>query len=137
LEHDYANVTLDLSHTSTAGVDGFVMAQQLGDRLCHLHLTDGTGSPRDEHLVPGRGDQRSPELLEYLAGRGFTGNVVVEISTRRATTRGQRLTDLAESLAFARLHLAAPDPSFVVDRTGTVSPVSRRRSRSRRSGSGG
>jgi sugar phosphate isomerase/epimerase len=125
VEHDYANVTLDLSHTSTAGVDGFAMARELGDRLRHLHLTDGTGSAKDEHLVPGRGDQRGAELLEYLAERGFDGNVVVEINTRRATTRGQRLADLAESLAFAQLYLAAPNPSYIVSTDGTVSAVAR------------
>ena len=31
------------------------MADRLGDRLRHIHLTDGTGSAKDEHLVPGRG----------------------------------------------------------------------------------
>ena len=36
----------------------------LGDRLTHIHLTDGTGSAKDEHLVPGRGTQR---------GRGSAG----------------------------------------------------------------
>jgi len=37
--------------------------------------------------------------------QGFSGSVVVEVSTRRASEE-QREADLAESLAFARLHLA-------------------------------
>jgi sugar phosphate isomerase/epimerase len=59
----------------------------------------------DEHLVPGRGSQPCAELLETLAVQGFSGSVVVEVSTRRVSEE-QREVDLAESLAFARLHLA-------------------------------
>ncbi len=121
VQHPYANVTLDLSHSATAGSDSLEMAHQLGDRLRHLHLTDGSGSARDEHLVPGRGTQPAAEVLELLAERGFSGSVVVEINTRRAVTHTQRLADLAESLAFARLYLAAPEPAFVVAADGTVS----------------
>jgi sugar phosphate isomerase/epimerase len=132
VEHDYANVTVDLSHSATAGVDGFALARQLADRLRHVHLTDGSGSAKDEHLVPGRGDQRCDELLEYLAERGFGGSVVVEINTRRAENRAERLTDLAESLAFAQLHLAAAEPSYLVAADGTVSPNRGRRRAARR-----
>ncbi len=51
----YEHVTLDLSHTATAGADALAMAEALGDRLVHLHLADGSGSAKDEHLIPGRG----------------------------------------------------------------------------------
>jgi hypothetical protein len=47
-------------------------------------------------------------MLERLAAGGFAGTVVVEINTRRAESRAQRETDLAEALAFTRLNLAAP-----------------------------
>ncbi len=122
----YANVALDLSHTSTAGSDPLHMAAELGDRLRHVHLADGSGSAKDEHLVPGHGDQPCAELLERLAFNGFAGSVIVEISTRRAPTRAARRADLVESLAFARLHLAAADPSFVVSTAGEVQRVVRR-----------
>ncbi len=125
---DYANVTLDLSHSSTAGSDPLEMAERLGTRLKHVHMTDGTGSAKDEHLVPGHGDQPCAELLERLAGRGFGGSIVVEINTRRATTRAARQGDLAESLAFTRLHFAAPDPDF------TAASRPRRRTRGRSDG---
>src|SRR4051812_33902064 len=71
---DYRHVTLDTSHTATAGSDALAMARELGDRLVHLHLADGIGSARDEHLVPGRGGQPCAELLELLAARGWAGN---------------------------------------------------------------
>ena len=102
----YDNVTLDLSHTSTAGSDALQMATELGSRLAHVHLADGTGSAKDEHLVPGRGTQPCAEFLETLAVQGYSGSVVVEVGTRKLTVE-QREIDLTEALAFARLHLAA------------------------------
>ena len=103
----YDHVTIDLSHTATAGSDALAMVRDLGPRLTHLHLADGVGSPRDEHLVPGRGTQPCGDVLETLAAQGYAGHVVVEVATRRAGA-AQRELDIAESLAFARLHLAAP-----------------------------
>jgi sugar phosphate isomerase/epimerase len=101
----YDHVTIDLSHTATAGSDALAMVAELGPRLSHLHLADGSGSARDEHLVPGRGTQPCGEVLETLAAQSYAGHVVVEVATRRGGGV-QRELDLAESLAFARLHLA-------------------------------
>jgi sugar phosphate isomerase/epimerase len=109
-EQRYANTTIDLSHSSTSRSDPVEMAKRLGSRLRHIHLTDGTGSAKDEHLVPGRGTQPAAELLEHLADIGFEGHVVVEINTRRAANREARELDLLESLAFARLNFAAAAP---------------------------
>jgi sugar phosphate isomerase/epimerase len=101
----YAHYTLDLSHTATAQVDAMAMAQRMGSQLAHLHLADGSGAPRDEHLVPGRGSQPCAEVCRALGDRGFTGAVVLEVSTRRARTRPERRAVLTEALLFARLHL--------------------------------
>ena len=84
------------------------MLDAMGDRLSHLHIADGTGLPRDEHLIPGRGAQPCVEVLERLAARGFAGHVIVEVNTRRALDRAEREADLAEALAFCRLHLVTP-----------------------------
>ncbi|MFD7917629.1 sugar phosphate isomerase/epimerase family protein [Streptomyces sp. NPDC059740] len=110
-EDDYRHFTVDLSHTATARSDALTMADRMADRLAHVHLADGNGSGKDEHLVPGRGSQPCAELLEHLAVSGFGGHVVVEVNTRRAMSAAERETDLAEALAFARLHLAAPSQS--------------------------
>jgi sugar phosphate isomerase/epimerase len=104
----YRDYTLDLSHSSVSHSDTLGMLDAMGDRLSHLHIADGTGLPKDEHLVPGRGDQPCAEVLERLAARGFGGHVIVEINTRRALDRAEREADLAEALAFCRLHLVAP-----------------------------
>ncbi|NGN68753.1 sugar phosphate isomerase/epimerase [Streptomyces sp. A7024] len=103
---DYRHFTIDLSHTATARNDALDMVDRMGDRLAHVHLADGTGSGKDEHLVPGRGKQPCAELLERLAMSGFSGHVVVEVNTRRAMSAAEREADLAEALAFTRLNLA-------------------------------
>lgn len=104
---DYDHLTLDLSHTAVSGSDALAMATEMSDRLAHLHLADGTGANRDEHLVPGRGSQPCAALLEALATQGYEGSVILEINTRRAANRMEREADLAEALAFARLNFAA------------------------------
>jgi sugar phosphate isomerase/epimerase len=124
-EHDYAHTTLDLSHSSTAGQDCVERAQALGDRLTHIHLTDGNGSAKDEHLVPGRGTQRAADLLAWLTNRRFAGHVIIEINTRRAPSRAEREADLVESLEFTRKHLLAgrPTATYAVTSDGQISEL--------------
>ncbi|MGP3971143.1 sugar phosphate isomerase/epimerase family protein [Streptomyces sp. 6N223] len=109
-EEDYRHFTLDVSHAATSRVDALAMAERMGDRLGHVHIADGSGSGKDEHLVPGRGGQPCAQLLERLAATGFDGHVVVEVNTRRAVSSAAREADLAEALAYTRRHLAAPAP---------------------------
>jgi sugar phosphate isomerase/epimerase len=86
------------------------MAKRLGDRLRHIHLTDGTGSAKDEHLVPGRGVMGAAAFLRHLTKVGFDGDIVLEINTRKCKDLGEREADLRESLEFAREHLAVGTP---------------------------
>jgi len=121
-ELDYADLTLDFSHASTANQQSLDLVRSWGSRLRHVHLTDGTGSVKDEHLVPGRGDQQAGQVLQYLAEQDFAGHVILEVNLRRSVSRAQREAELAESLAFSRLHLAAPiTPSYAVDGGGVAS----------------
>jgi sugar phosphate isomerase/epimerase len=101
----YDAYTLDLSHCAASQADAMAMAEAMGAHLAHVHLGDGTGVGRDEHLVPGRGNQPCGKLLASLPERGFAGAVAVEVGTRRAPSREVREADLAEALAFARTHL--------------------------------
>ena len=107
-DEPYRDYTLDLSHSAVSKSDSLAMLEAMGPRLSHLHIADGTGLPKDEHLVPGRGSQPCAEVLERLAGSDFAGHVIVEINTRRALDRAEREADLAEALAYCRLHLVAP-----------------------------
>jgi sugar phosphate isomerase/epimerase len=107
VELDCPYATLDVSHAAVSGSDVLEMAAVLGGRLAHVHLGDGTkpGLP-DEHLVPGRGTQPCAELLAQLRATGYAKSVVLEVNTRKAVDPDRRLVDLAESLEFARRHLA-------------------------------
>jgi hypothetical protein len=109
---DTPHVTLDLSHTAASGSDALAMAADLGSRLAHVHMADGTGvTNRDEHLVPGRGAQPCAPLLEKLAVDGYHGIVVLEVNTRRAISREARVADLTESLEFTRTYLGQSAPA--------------------------
>lgn len=108
-DEDYAHTVVDLSHTAVSGTDALQMVTDLGERVRHLHLADGSGSARDEHLVPGRGSQPCAPVLQHLRDTRFTGTVVVEVTTRKAASRAEREADLAEALAFARHHLGLVD----------------------------
>lgn len=108
-DEPYANATIDLSHAAIAHDDPVTMAERLGDRLRHVHLTDGSGSAKDEHLVPGRGMMDAAGFLGHVASTGFSGDVVVEINTRKCADREEREADLRASLEFAREHFAVPE----------------------------
>jgi sugar phosphate isomerase/epimerase len=123
VELDCRHVTLDLSHTAVSGSDALAMAAELGPRLAHVHMADGTkpGLP-DEHLVPGRGFQPCAELLQRLAATGYGGVVVLEVSTLRAASGEDRQADLAESLAFTRHHLGQDSRLLRATPPGSGSP---------------
>ena len=99
---DYRHATVDLSHTAVSRTDPREMVADLGERVAHVHLADGTDSARDEHLVPGRGDQPVVEVLQALRDSGFSGTVIAEVTTRSAASRDQRVADLRETLEFTR-----------------------------------
>lgn len=108
-EMDTDAVCLDFSHASLSGVDGFAMVQDLGERLHHIHLCDGSGSQDDgvvfdQHLVPGRGTQRIAEALQHLADRDWRGDIAAELNTRRTRGERGRLAMLKETVDFARAH---------------------------------
>ncbi|WP_028279490.1 sugar phosphate isomerase/epimerase [Arthrobacter sp. H5] len=102
---DYESITWDFSHAAIAGMDSFEEMRGLGERLTHVHLTDGNPNGKDEHLLPGQGTQRCGEALAHLRTSGWKGVVAVEVSTRRTKGAGEREEWLGETLSFARRHL--------------------------------
>ncbi|MFT4109919.1 sugar phosphate isomerase/epimerase family protein [Propionicimonas sp.] len=104
---DVDHLTLDLSHAATSRLSSLQLVRDWGERLRHVHLTDGTDGVADEHLLPGEGDQDAAGVLAELAATGYTGHVSVEVKTR-GLSRAQRAEALAASLAFTRAHLAVP-----------------------------
>ncbi|GAB3293911.1 sugar phosphate isomerase/epimerase [Parasphingorhabdus pacifica] len=104
-EVGFRNYTLDLSHAAAAHQDALELMTRMRTGLAHVHLADGTGAPRDEHLVPGRGTQPCAEVCEKLVADGYGGAVVLEVNTRKARNQKERAAQLAEALLFTRLHL--------------------------------
>ncbi len=108
---DCDHVTLDFSHAALAGVDSREFVRDVGERLSHVHLCDGSGPIGegqifDEHLLPGRGTQPVAEVLRGLADANWTGAVVAEVNTRKAKSERERTALLRETLAFAKQHLS-------------------------------
>lgn len=108
LQLDYDHLTLDLSHASTARQSSLALLDSWGERLAHVHLTDGSGGYKDDHLLPGEGDQHADRVLRRLAASGFTGAIVLEVNCNRWESRAERRDALARSLDFIRLHLSDP-----------------------------
>ncbi|MFW0178511.1 sugar phosphate isomerase/epimerase family protein [Rothia sp. P7208] len=105
-EFDYQWMTWDFSHAAAAGVDSLEYVKKIGNRLGHVHLTDGSGTKvLDEHLRPGYGTQPVAQTLEYLAQQQWNGVVCAEVSTRGARGAVERDEWLYETLQFARRHL--------------------------------
>lgn len=101
--------TLDFSHAALSGKDAMRQAIDLGPKLRHIHLCDGSrssdeGRVFDEHLLPGHGNQPVAEVLQLIAGRNWSGNVIAEVNTRKARTESERDAMLRETLEFARLN---------------------------------
>lgn len=103
----YEHVTWDFSHAAIAREDSLANIRGLDRRLRHVHLTDGTDSPKDDHLVPGDGTQNVAESLRFLGREGLAGSVCVEVGTPGMECAAQRKERLAAALAFAREHLTA------------------------------
>lgn len=115
-DEPFEHLTLDLSHAATAQVRSLDLARAWGDRLQHMHLTDGLGSFRDEHLAPGTGNQDAAQVLQHTIGHGYTGDLCLELNTRAADSRAARERTLADALAWTRDRVAesvdlAPQPS--------------------------
>lgn len=104
---DVDHLTLDLSHAATARLSSVELVREWGERLRHVHLTDGTNGVADEHLLPGEGEQDAAGVLAELTATGFDGHVVVEVKTR-GLSRPERIRALTGSLAFTREHLSVP-----------------------------
>lgn len=100
---DYDSLALDLSHASVAQVKAIDFVHAWGERLAHVHLTDGNGSALDKHLFPGCGDQDAWNLVAELGARGYDGHIIHEIDTR-ALTDAERVDALADCLSKTRTH---------------------------------
>ncbi|WP_257476987.1 sugar phosphate isomerase/epimerase family protein [Acidipropionibacterium jensenii] len=121
----YDHLTLDLSHASTAHKQSLDLVRSWGPRLAHLHLTDGSGSFKDEHLLPGEGTQRAWEVVRDAVGRGFDGDVVIEVNTHRFTSRADRQDALGRILEQTRRAVAEGMASRLPSYSGSTASTER------------
>lgn len=108
------HLTLDFSHAALAGEESLKIATKHHNKIAHVHLCDGIGTSNpddkdkvfDEHLLPGQGNQKVKETLQYLKSQKWDGHIVAEINTRKAN-KVQRLQLLKDTYKFAKDALSA------------------------------
>jgi sugar phosphate isomerase/epimerase len=69
---------LDVGHAHAAGLDLVQVLATLGDRLCHVHLSDNRGS-YDDHMPIGAGTIDWPRSLGLLKASGYDGTITLEV----------------------------------------------------------
>ena len=115
----YDHLVLDLSHAATAQMNSRTLVDLWGSRLRHIHLTDGSGTFKDEHLLPGQGNQHAWEVIERAVTGGFDGDIVLEVNTRKfsgeGAGQGARFEALSETLTQTRM---AVDRGIFARRSG-------------------
>lgn len=90
----YANVTLDTSHAAVEGHDPIEAADELGDRLSHVHLSNNSGKGWDSHLPVCEGVLPIAALLRRLEDTAYSGAVSLELNLRRWMDDPAALNDL-------------------------------------------
>lgn len=92
-----SHLTYDFSHAALSGWDSLEQVRKLHSQIAHIHLCDGIGNIEgsdgkifDEHLLPGMGNQKVAECLQFLKLAGWEGHVVAEINTKTARNNIER-----------------------------------------------
>lgn len=102
------HLTLDFSHAALSGLNSLELATEFKDKIAHIHLCDGRihdGSvPRtkDEHLLPGQGEQPIAQTLQFLNNNGWTGSIVAEVNLRGFKNPQAKLKALKDTLDYTR-----------------------------------
>jgi sugar phosphate isomerase/epimerase len=69
---------LDVGHAHVARLDLAEVLAALGDRLCHVHLSDNRGRA-DDHMPIGAGTIDWPAALGALKASGYDGTITLEV----------------------------------------------------------
>lgn len=99
------HVVFDTSHAAVAKLDILEQWRQLAPRMRHLHLSDATGRPVDEHLLPGKGNLPLTQLLHQVAQHPTSIDVVIEVNTSSHRTPESRLESLKAAVEYVRAGL--------------------------------
>lgn len=93
---------LDVKQCRMAGVEIGDMAQAMGPRLLHVHLSDG--APGRPCLLPGAGEMELTPFRRLLEGLGFGGVVVTEVYRDSFS----QVKELANSLSYTKKAFETP-----------------------------
>ncbi len=80
--HDLAqfdNLVFDTSHYAIAGIDIFKAWEELGSRVCHVHLSNNYLKGFDDHALPFEGRLPLDRFLHTLRRDGYQGDIALEL----------------------------------------------------------
>jgi len=74
---DEISFVLDVKQARRSGYSAHYLAELIGGKIVHLHLSDSDTD--DDCLPPGNGDFDFARLFTILKNRGYTGDAVIEL----------------------------------------------------------
>lgn len=101
------HLTFDFSHAALSDMDVMSFFNKYWHKVRVIHFTDGSKRNRmkgdaikDEHMLPGEGDMPLKEVYSLLKEKGWEGQTVLEINTRKHRTITNKLPALSQSLEY-------------------------------------
>lgn len=91
---DKAKFVLDIKQALRSGEDPFEIAEVLGDRIIHVHMSDN--NEKEDCLVPGSGTFDIYGFLKLLSSKGFDGAVMTELYRKNF----RDVSELADSFVY-------------------------------------
>jgi sugar phosphate isomerase/epimerase len=105
----YPFVVLDTSHLAVSGIDIMTAAEELANRLVHVHLSNNAGAGRDTHGPLQQGVLPIGGFLSNLGGSGYEGTITLELDVRPwASNQARLVAFLREQREYCLERLAAP-----------------------------
>lgn len=121
----FPRLCLDTTHCGTTGSDLLAVYERLADRVVHVHLSDYDG--KHQHQPVGKGYLPLAGFLQALVGRGYDGEVVVELTPHALPVQDEAAlaAELRRNLEFCRRHLGqvlgSPQESLAAPLVGAIS----------------
>ncbi|MDD2955918.1 MAG: sugar phosphate isomerase/epimerase [Oscillospiraceae bacterium] len=88
-----AAFVLDLKQALRSGTDAYSMAQAMGNRLLHVHVSDS--GPAGDCLAPGNGNFDFARFFQTTASLGYQGSWMIELYRENYPTERELLKSLA------------------------------------------
>lgn len=105
----YPFVVLDTSHLAVSGVDIMRAAEELSERIVHVHLSNNYGVGRDSHAPLAQGVLPVGAFLQHLTSAGYSGTITLELDVRPyASDQAKLVSFLTEQREYCLERLGAP-----------------------------